>query len=148
MVPDQIERKIFIHAGIDRVWSLVAKTGFWVGEDLNLETDAKVGETVVIDNATYGKFPVRVEHLEPPRYAAYRWASGFPNGELTGDNSTLVEFTLAEQHDGVLLRVRESGFAAVTGTDDFRERNRSDNVEGWPGQLEKLSRIAEGVLAP
>ncbi len=148
MVQDQIEREIFINAGIDRVWSLVAKTGFWVGEELIFKTEAKAGETVVIDNPTYGKFPVRVEQLEPPRYAAYRWASGFPDAELTGDNTTLVEFTLAEQNGGVLVRVKESGFAAVPGSDDFRRRNRDSNVEGWPQQLEKLRLAVEGVLAP
>jgi uncharacterized protein YndB with AHSA1/START domain len=101
---------------------------------------------VVIDTATYGRFPVRVDRLEPPHYAAYRWASGFPGADPTEANSTLVEFTLVEQDGGVLLRLTESGFAALAGTRAFRDARRADNVAGWAAQLERLRRIAEGAV--
>lgn len=145
MVQDAIEREIFIRAGIDHVWSLVSSAGFWVGDDLHFEAEAQEGETVTIDTAQYGRFPVWVDRLEPPRYAAYRWASAFPGADLTETNSTLVEFTLVEQDGGVMVRLRESGFATMTGAPDFRNPRREDNVGGWAAQLDRLRDVAEGV---
>ncbi len=142
---DAIEREVFIRAGIDRIWSLVAKTGFWVGDELRFDTEAVEGDTVVMDAGAHGRFPVRVERLEPPRYAAYRWASAFPGADPTAANSTLVEITLAEQDGGVLLRLRESGFAGLAGTVAFRDARRADNVAGWTEQLERLRGVGEGV---
>jgi uncharacterized protein YndB with AHSA1/START domain len=144
---DAIEREIFIEAGIERVWSLVSKTGFWVGDGLRFDVDAKEGETVALDAGAYGRFPVRVERLDPPRYAAYRWASAFPGAAPTAANSTLVEITLVEREGGVLLRLRESGFAGLAGTRGFRTARRDDNVAGWAAQLGSLRRVAEGVPA-
>lgn len=140
--PDTIEQEIFIEAGIDHVWSLVAKTGFWVGDELTFEIDAAEGTTAVIETERYGSFPVQVERLEPPHYAVYRWASGFPGATPTEVNSTLVEFRLFEQDGGVLVRLKESGFASLEGGDDFRVANRNDNVEGWPAQLARLRAAA------
>lgn len=146
MTDDTIEREIFIRAAIDRVWWLVSKTGFWVGDDLHFDREAAAGETAVIETAQYGRFPVHVDRLEPPRYAAYRWASGFPGADLSETNSTLVEFTLVEQDGGVLLRLKESGFARLTGDPAFRDARRDDNREGWAAQLERLRHAAEGLL--
>ena len=145
---DAIEREIFIEAGIERVWSLVSKTGFWVGDGLRFDVDAKEGETVALDAGAYGRFPVRVERLDPPRYAAYRWASAFPGVAPTAANSTLVEIILVEWEGGVLLRLRESGFASLSGGRDFRTAKRDDNVAGWAMQLERLRLAGEGVAAP
>jgi uncharacterized protein YndB with AHSA1/START domain len=147
MTSDAIEREIFIQAGIDHVWSLVSSAGFWVGEDLHFDAEAVEGDTVMIDTAAYGRFPVRVERLEPPRYAAYRWASGFPGADLTAENSTLVEFTLVEQDGGAMVRLRESGFASLAGAQDFRDSKRADNVAGWAAQLEQLRLAAESIAA-
>lgn len=145
MTHDTIEREIFIQASIDHVWSLVSKTGFWVGEDLHFNIDASEGETVTIDAAPYGTFPVLVERLDPPRHAAYRWASGFPGSEPTDTNSTLIEITLAEHDGGVVLRLKESGFAGLDASQDFRAASHANNVAGWEGQLASLRRIAEAV---
>jgi uncharacterized protein YndB with AHSA1/START domain len=142
-----IEREIFIGTDIDSVWSLVSKAGFWVGDALHFDTDASEGETVTIETEQYGRFPVQVDRLDPPRYAAYRWASGYPNAELTDTNSTLVEFTLVEHNGGVLLHLRESGFANLDGSDDFRLARRTDNVGGWKLQLDRLRGVSEGVPA-
>lgn len=139
---DVIEREIFIEAGVDHVWSLVSRVGFWVGEELHFDGRAGEGETAVVDAGKYGSFPVSVERLEPPRYAAYRWASGFPGDAPTAGNSTLVEFTLFELRGGVLLRLRESGFATLEGGHDFRAARLADNAGGWDGQLAALQQVA------
>lgn len=138
MTSDVIKQEIFIQADLGRVWSLVAKTGFWVGDGLHFESEAKEGETVVIDTPRYGRFPVQVERLDPPRYAAYRWASGAPGAAPTESSSTLVEFTLVERDGGVLLHLKESGFARLAGGQAFRD----DNLAGWAKQLERLRQAA------
>ncbi|MFF2183942.1 SRPBCC domain-containing protein [Streptomyces sp. NPDC058155] len=144
MSEDRIERETLIAAPLERVWSLVAQPGFWVADKANLPgTVAKEGESMVAKNAEYGDFPVRVEKVEPPTYLAYRWASAFPGEELREDNSTLVEFTLAPEGDGTRLRVVESGFAALSGSEELRGRAVKDNTVGWPQELGELKARAE-----
>lgn len=138
---DVIEREIFIKAGIERVWSLVSKAGFWVGEELHFEHSLAEGETVTIETEQWGSFPVVVETLDAPRYAAYRWASGFAGHAPTDENSTLVEFTLTERDGGVSVHLKESGFAAIAGG----ENGYKDNSDGWNQQLAALQSVAEGV---
>lgn len=144
MSEDRIERETLIEAPMERVWSLVVDPGFWVADKASLSgTVAKEGESVVAKNAEYGDFPVRVEKVEPPTYVAYRWASAFPGEGLREDNSTLVEFTLTAEGDKTRLRVVESGFAALAGSEELRSRALKDNTGGWPQVFEALKTRAE-----
>jgi len=144
MGEDRIEREILIAAPLERVWSLVAEPGFWVADKASLPgTVAREGESMVAKNAEYGDFPVRVEKVEPPTYLAYRWASAFPRAELREDNSTLVEFTLTTAGDQTRLRVVESGFAALAGSEELRRQAVQDNSGGWPKELSALKTRAE-----
>lgn len=144
MSEDRIERETLISASVERVWSLVAQPGFWVAEEASLAgTVAEEGASIVAKNAEHGDFPVRVEKVEPPTYLAYRWASAFPGEELRADNSTLVEFTLTPEGDKTRLRVVESGFAALAGSEDLRSKAVKDNTGGWPQVLDALKARAE-----
>ncbi|MEV0495710.1 SRPBCC domain-containing protein [Streptomyces atratus] len=144
MSQDRIERETLIEAPVERVWSLVVDPGFWVADKASLSgTVAKEGESVVAKNAEYGDFPVRVEKVEPPTHVAYRWASAFPGEEPRADNSTLVEFTLTAEGDKTRLRVVESGFAALAGSEELRSRVVEDNTGGWPQVFEALKTRAE-----
>ena len=144
MSEDRIERETLIAAPLERVWSLVAQPGFWVADKASLPgTVANEGESMVAKNAEYGDFPVRVEKVEPPTYLAYRWASAFPGEELREDNSTLVEFTLTAEGNKTRLRVVESGFAALAGSEEIRQRAVKDNTGGWPQELDALKTRAE-----
>jgi uncharacterized protein YndB with AHSA1/START domain len=144
MSEDRIERETLIAAPVERVWSLVAEPGFWVADKASLPgTVAREGESMVAKNSEYGDFPVRVEKVEPPTYLAYRWASAFPGEELRDDNSTLVEFTLTQEGDQTRLRVVESGFAALAGSEDLRSKAVNDNSGGWPQVLGELKTRAE-----
>ncbi|WP_436498981.1 SRPBCC domain-containing protein [Actinokineospora sp. HUAS TT18] len=144
MSVDRIERDILIAASLERVWTLVAQPGFWVADESTLDgTVAREGESMVAHNAEYGDFPVRVVKVDPPKYLAYRWASAFPGEELSDDNSTLVEFTLAQEGDQVRLSVVESGFASLRGTESLREKALEDNTGGWPQVLDAFRVRAE-----
>ncbi|WLQ40044.1 SRPBCC domain-containing protein [Streptomyces laculatispora] len=144
MSEDRIERETLIEAPLDRVWSLVAQPGFWVADKTSLPgTVAREGESLVAKNSEHGDFPVRVEKVEPPTYLAYRWTSAFPGEELREDNSTLVEFTLAPEGEKTRLRVIESGFGALAGSEELRGQNLKDHTEGWPQELDALKKRAE-----
>jgi uncharacterized protein YndB with AHSA1/START domain len=144
MSEDRIERETLIAAPLERVWSLVAQPGFWVADEATLPgTVAREGDSMVARNAEYGDFPVRVEKVEPPTYLAYRWASAFPGEELREDNSTLVEFTLTSEGDKTRLRVVESGFASLGGSEELRNKAVENNTGGWPQVLDALRTRAD-----
>src|SRR6266571_2861451 len=121
--PDKIEREIQIDAPLGRVWGLVAEPGWWIGDD-----------------PRYGQFPIRVESVEPPHHASFRWASAFPGEDPGAGKSTLIDFWLSERDGGTLLRVVESGFARLADPGA-----RGGNAEGWEQQLVILKRRAERV---
>ncbi|MDP5315860.1 SRPBCC domain-containing protein [Streptomyces poriferorum] len=144
MSEDRIERETLIEASLERVWSLVAQPGFWVADKASLPgTVAREGELLVAKHPEHGEFPVRVEKVMPPTYLAYRWTSAFPGEELREDNSTLVEFTLAQEGERTRLRVVESGFAALAGSEELRTQNLKDHTGGWPMELDALKTRAE-----
>ncbi|GAA4311815.1 SRPBCC domain-containing protein [Actinomadura luteofluorescens] len=145
MSENRIERETLIAASLDRVWSLVADPGFWVADVPGPPGGAAEGESMVVKNAEHGDFPVRVEKVEPPTYVAYRWVSAFPGEELRDDNSTLVEFTLTPEGGKTRLRVVESGFAALAGSDDLRRKAVEDNTGGWPQVLDAFKTRVESA---
>lgn len=148
MNEDRIERETLIEAPLERVWALVAQPGFWVADKASLPgTVAREGESMVAKHAEHGDFPVRVEKVLPPTYLSYRWTSAFPGEELREDNSTLVEFTLTEEGGRTRLRVVESGFAALAGSEELRGQNLKDHTGGWPLELGALKKRAEQPAA-
>jgi uncharacterized protein YndB with AHSA1/START domain len=143
---DVIEQEISINAGLERVWDLVTEPGWWVPTEAAASTDRTVGSTTVRSSEKYGSFPVEVVQLKPRTYAAFRWASQFPNTDLVAGHSTLVEFFVSEAGDGVLVKVRESGFATLDAPEEIRQAGVRDNTEGWQlelGDLKKRSEAAE-----
>jgi uncharacterized protein YndB with AHSA1/START domain len=139
-VQDRIERETLISASLDRVWSLVTDSGFWIAPT---GVPAVAGETTVSHHDEYGDFPVRVEKVDPKSYIAYRWASAFEGRELEGGHTTLFEFTLTPEAEGIRLRVVESGFAVLDAPDEQRRGALKDNTEGWPQVLDALKKNAE-----
>ncbi|SDI62113.1 SRPBCC domain-containing protein [Nonomuraea jiangxiensis] len=152
MSEDRIERDTLIAAPVERVWSLVAEPAFWVsgeasiwaGDEARLAgTVAREGESMVAKNPNVGEVSVRVEKVEPPTYVAYRWASEFPGEEIRDDNSTLVEFTLTQEGDQTRLRVVESGFAALSTSEERREKAVRFNTDGWSQVFDAVKNRAE-----
>ncbi|TQM83034.1 uncharacterized protein YndB with AHSA1/START domain [Saccharothrix saharensis] len=139
MSEDRIERDTLIEAPLERVWSLVATPGFWVADEASVAgTVATEGASLIAKNPNLGEVAVRVEKVEPPTYVAYRWASAFPGEGLREDNSTLVEFTLTAEDGKTRLRVVESGFSALSTTEELRESAVRFNTEGWPQVFDML----------
>ncbi|MET9227638.1 SRPBCC domain-containing protein [Lentzea sp. NPDC003310] len=141
MSVDRIERETLIEAPPARVWQLVTEPGFWVASQPS--GTAVEGETTVCHHEQYGDFPVRVETVTPQTYVAYRWASAFGGQDLTDGNTTLVEFTLVPEGSGTRLKVVESGFSRLEGSEELRAKAHQDNTGGWGEVLDAFVKRAE-----
>ncbi|MDT0327877.1 SRPBCC domain-containing protein [Nocardiopsis lambiniae] len=128
---DRIERAIDIDASVTRVWALITRPGWFINDgaiiDHAIERD---GDIDIVRDPVHGDFRIRTEKLDPHRYAAFRWLDD------DTDASTLVEFHLDElPAGGVRLRVVESGFATLGGTEAYRRRRFEQNAQGWEIEL-------------
>lgn len=140
---DVIEQEISISAELERVWELVTVPGWWVPSDVPVPVDRTPGSRTVRKSEKWGSFPVEVVELTPRTYAAFRWASQFPNEEPARGKTTLVEFFIAQAQDAVTVQVRESGFADLDASEEVRQAGIRDNTEGWRMELDALRKSAE-----
>jgi len=143
MVSDRIEREIVIAATQDRVWAEVIEFAFGVGEAELAKHGVRKGSVFVADYRIHGKFPLRIEKIEPKHHLSYRWASAFPGIEPQANNSTLIELTLATEGHETRLRVVESGFASLDSSEETRRKAFEDNTAGWASEFEALRKRAE-----
>jgi uncharacterized protein YndB with AHSA1/START domain len=81
--------------------------------------------------------------IEPQRRFAYRWHpfKGDPDVDYDHEPTTLVEFTLSEVPDGVLLTITESGFDAIPEARRFTSFEA--NAEGWAIQTELVRKYLD-----
>jgi uncharacterized protein YndB with AHSA1/START domain len=139
MVPDSIEREIMIDAPIDRVWSVVTESdhvGKWFG-DSGAEIDLRPGGAFRCTWGKHGTVHGIVERVDAPKFFSYRWAR--PVGtDVKPGNSTLVEFTLTPDGKQTRLRVVESGFRELSGSDAERAKYAEENTGGWKSELAEL----------
>jgi uncharacterized protein YndB with AHSA1/START domain len=134
-VIDRIERDTVIDAPITQVWKLVSRAGWWIGDgDRSGHVISQDGDLITVEDPRYGRYLMRIEAIDRPRYIAYR--GGAEEGQPPTDTaSTLVEFFLTETETGTRLRVVESGFAALDLTEEGRAAAIEDNTKGWEFQL-------------
>jgi uncharacterized protein YndB with AHSA1/START domain len=146
MIPDRIEREILIDAPLDVVWTVVTEpehVGGWFGDSATI--DLRPGGEAVLTWDEHGSFRARVEKVEPPHTFSFRWAR--PAGaEPAAGNSTLVEFSLSEEGEGTRLRVVESGFAELDGSDDEKAKYAQENTRGWKAELDDLREYASKLV--
>src|SRR5690348_14587492 len=147
---DRIEREIHIAAPLQRVWKLITDAehlGRWFG-NAGADVDLKPGGAFALHWADAGSFHGRVEAVEPPHRVAYRWLSKRGSrDEPTPANSTLIEFTLADDGQGTRLAVVESGFDGLEVSADERTALFADHTQGWPKELGELADYAIGAPA-
>jgi uncharacterized protein YndB with AHSA1/START domain len=143
LMQDTIERSIDISAPIERVWDLVTEPGWWVPSDVPVEAVRTPGHVAVRESEKWGRFPVEVVELRPMTYAAFRWSSTVPGGDLTPGHTTLVEFSVTPTDDGVRVSVVESGFAKLDATDEIKAQGIESNSGGWTEQLSSLRNRAQ-----
>jgi len=148
MGTDRIEKHALLKAPIARVWDAISdsqKFGTWFGMEVDgpfvegAEVSGRITETSVDDDIAEKQRPyvgepvtLWIVAVEPRRRLAFRW-NALPGPEFA-DLTTLVEFTLSEDGDGVLLQIVESGFDALP--DEHRDTTFQGNSEGWTIQLQ------------
>jgi uncharacterized protein YndB with AHSA1/START domain len=135
---DTIERSIEINAPLDRVWDLVTEPGWWVPTDGPVVAERSAGAVVIRESEKWGRFPVEVVELRPRTYAAFRWSSSYPGGDLTPGRTTLIEFTVTPTEQGVQVAVKESGFAQLDAPDEVKAQGFESNSGGWEMELASL----------
>jgi uncharacterized protein YndB with AHSA1/START domain len=144
MVPNQIEREIIIDAPVERVWSVVTEAehvGQWFG-DAGAQIDLRPGGQFSCTWAEHGTVLGVVEKVDAPRFFSYRWARPVGASVRPG-NSTLVEFSLTPEGSRTRLRVVESGFRGLEGTEEQNAKYATENTEGWASELAELATHAE-----
>ena len=138
MVPERIEREVLIEAPVDVVWAVVTEPDHvagWFGDSAAI--DLRPGGEAVLTWEEHGSVLARVEQVEPPHTFSFRWAR--PMGaEPAEGNSTLVEFSLSAEGEHTRLRVVESGFPALDGSDEEKATYAEGNRDGWKAELGDL----------
>jgi uncharacterized protein YndB with AHSA1/START domain len=152
MNPDRIEKEVLLKAPLDRVWRAISDAdefGQWFGVRFDgpfvagASVTGTMTPTAVDEDVAKAQQPYagqadawQIVAVEPKRRLAFRW---HPFGtEDSSDHveepTTLVEFTLEDTADGVLLRIVESGFEAIPA--DRRQSAFEGNSEGWAAQTQ------------
>ena len=152
MNPDRIEKEVLLNAPLDRVWRAISDAdefGQWFGVrfDGPFEPGASltgvITPTAVDDDVAKAQEPYagkadtwQIVAVEPQRRLAFRWHPyGVEDGvDYSKEPTTLVEFTLEDTADGVMLRIVESGFEGIPA--ERRQSAFESNNEGWSAQTE------------
>jgi uncharacterized protein YndB with AHSA1/START domain len=139
MIVDTIEQDITLAAPVDRVWAVLTESDHmsaWFGP---ASVDLRPGGAILFQHSGHGMIPAVIEHLEPARTLAFRWAVIGPPGERPRPgNCTEVEFTLVPEGSSTRLYLRESGFSEVEATLEELQVRYDANKAGWPGVLGRL----------
>jgi uncharacterized protein YndB with AHSA1/START domain len=147
MATDRIEREIIINAPQDRVWAVLTEADHvarWFGD--SAEVDLRPGGKMIFGWKEHGNHHARVEKVEPPGFFSYRWARPVGTEPAPG-NSTLVEFTLIPEGSATRLRVVETGFSSLDGSEEEQGTAAKQNTEGWTSELGELQEYAERLPA-
>lgn len=139
---DRIEREIQIDAPIERVFRLVSEPGWFIGDgEPGKTTTTREGDVFVVDFPPYA-LPDTSRQVRRTALRLVPWGRR-SRAAARGGTSTLVEFFLSERDGGTLLRVVETGFAALYPNAERRAAAYEGNIEGWEMQLAFAKRHAE-----
>lgn len=146
-IPDRIEKKILLRAPLKRVWRALSNSmefGTWFG--VRFESPFTPGAHVrgkVVGTAVDAEvakrqtqywhvpFEITIDRIEPERLFSFRWHPYAiePGVDYSHEPTTLIEFTLEEVPNGVMLTVTESGFDQIPLA--RRAKAFTANEQGW-----------------
>ncbi len=157
MNADRIEKEVLLKAPLDRVWRAISDAeefGQWFGVRFDgpfvagTSVTGTITPTAVDEDVAKAQQPYagqadtwQIVAVQPRQRLAFRWhplgvEDGSDPSDHTEEPTTLVEFTLQETSDGVLLRIVESGFEAIPA--NRRQSAFEDNNQGWTAQTELI----------
>jgi uncharacterized protein YndB with AHSA1/START domain len=145
---DSIEREVVIDAPLDTVWSIVTEPqniARWFAD--YAEVDLRPGGDLLFRFESGVDGRGTVEKVEPPHRFSFRWISPEPERDMAAAQGhyTTVEFSLAAQGEGTLLRVVETGFAALEGTEAENAALAERHTGGWAMFLDRLAALPAGA---
>ena len=147
MSSDRIEKEVLLRAPLERVWRAISDAdqfGQWFGVRFDgpfvagatvtgVMTPTEVDDEVAkMQEPHAGKSDAwQIVAVEPQRRLAFRWHpfAVEPDVDYSKEPTTLIEFTLEEKPEGVMLTVTESGFDRIPL--ERRARAFTANEEGW-----------------
>jgi uncharacterized protein YndB with AHSA1/START domain len=140
VVPDRIEREILIDAPLEVVWSVITEPEHvrgWFSDSAAI--DLRPGGEVTLTWEGHSEH-WRVEKVDPPLFVSFRWLRDWHErgDELREGNSTLVEFSLTAEGESTRLRVVESGFRQLEGSEEEKEKDAEGHRSGWELELGEL----------
>jgi len=139
---DRIERSIDIDATAEKVWSLIARPGWWIN-DQEVDPDPvlrKDGDYDVLVHPKHGEFRLQTLKSEPPHHVAYHWVDN-----VAPEAGTTVEFWIEQRDGGVTLRVVESGFTGLKKDRAAIAHQVKENTHGWEVELAAAQRFVTGT---
>lgn len=146
---DRVEREILVNAPRARVWQALTDSkefGEWFGA--RLEGPFAPGQTTRGMNGCHGEdgipMELKVVRMEPESAFSYTWHPYAiePGADYSGEEPTLVEFSLEDEGDGTRVRVVESGFSKVP--EARREIAFRKHGHGWEVQLKDIAEYVGG----
>ena len=159
MTKNVIEKRILLHAKLDRVWSALTDSkefGTWFGVEFRdpfapgarvrgvIRPTSVSAEVAKMQKPYEGwPFEITIEKMQPKTIFSFRWHPfAVEKGvDYSGEPTTLVVFTLEEGANGVMLRVTESGFDRIPLA--RRAKAFEANDQGWG----KMISVIEDYLA-
>ena len=150
-IPDRIQKQVLLRAPLARVWQAITDSrqfGSWFG--VKFTEPFRAGDHIVgaiapttVDPQVAAmqkpyagmRFEITIDRIEPRKVFSFRWHpfGVDPKVDYSKEPTTLVEFTLEERPDGVLLTVTESGFNNVPV--ERRAAAFKANEGGWSAQM-------------
>jgi uncharacterized protein YndB with AHSA1/START domain len=143
---DRIEKRVVIKAPRARVWRAISdKTEFgtWFGCRFT-PGPFKAGESVhgkmTIKGFENADIAIEIVDVEPEHRLSYHWHPYAidPKVDYTSEPMTIVTFTLADDKDGTLLTIVETGFDKLPLHRRDEALRMNDN--GWTSQLRNIER--------
>jgi uncharacterized protein YndB with AHSA1/START domain len=143
-VHDRIERKVLLKAPHERVWQALTDAeqfGSWFGIDLKgkqFVAGQPIAAQITFPGYEHVKWNARIEHIEPQTRFSFSWHPyAIEEGiDYDTETPTLVEFSLEDHTEGILLRVVESGFLTIPQA--RREKAFKMNSRGWDEQMTNI----------
>ncbi|MGA7872956.1 MAG: SRPBCC family protein [Candidatus Binatus sp.] len=153
---DRIEKKVLLHAPIDRVWRAIIDSrqfGSWFGVkfdgpfvagqsiDGRIEPTTVDAEVAKLQEPHKGmRFEFAVDRIEPMRLFSFRWHpyAVEPGVDYSKEQATLVVFELEEVSGGTMLTVTESGFDRIPI--ERRAKAFAANSDGWEHQMKLIAK--------
>jgi uncharacterized protein YndB with AHSA1/START domain len=142
-VPDEVVRSVHVEASAETVFEVISEPGWFINDGEYREHEIRRdGASAIVVDPVHGEFEIGIVELDPPRRAVFRWLGG-DAGSLKDFPSNLVEFTIEDQEGGVLLTVRETGFAGLDEDAAARRARFESNDSGWVEELAVAKTQAE-----